>query len=377
MNPAVPTRRLWLAVLCGYLSIGAAIQVIPDDAHERFRASEWAVGAAITAASVAAVVARPVAGRRADARGPREVVAVGGLLAAAGALGQLVAPSLPLLVLARLLVGAGEGALFTAAVLWVMTAAPAARRGRIVGHFGLSMWGGLAAGAPLGALLASAWGAQAVWCACLALPLAPAAAVLTARAPAIGASHRPWSIPAEVAGPALTLGLASYGYGTLNGFVVLRFDDAQLAGAGAALGVFGAAFLLCRLIGSTLVDRVAAPSLVVGASAVEAAGLAAVALAPDSATALAGVALCGAGTALIYPTLANLVAALVAPARRGVAVGALTSSWDAGLALAGVAGGAVIPLAGLRGPFLVAAALAAVAVVPLLRAADSPRHAPL
>jgi MFS family permease len=196
--------------------------------------------------------------------------------------------------------------------------------------------------------------------------------VLAARAPAVAAGRRPWSVPAEVARPALTLGLASFGYGTLNGFLVLRFDDADLAGAGIALGLFGAAFVLCRLLGSRLVDRVAAPSLMLAATAVEAAGLAAIAVAPGPAVALAGVTMCGAGTALVYPALANLVAGLVAPARRGVAVGALTSSWDAGLALGGVAGGAIVPLLGLRGPFAVAAALAAVAALPLRLNGDSP-----
>ena len=137
-----PIARLAAAVLCGYVAIGAGIQVLPGAARERFGAGEWAIGAAVTAASLAAVVARPLAGRRADERGPRGVVVCGGLLAGAGALGQLLAPSLGWLVVARLLIGAGEGALFTAAIAWVLSTAPPDRRGRIVGRFGLSMWGG-------------------------------------------------------------------------------------------------------------------------------------------------------------------------------------------------------------------------------------------
>jgi MFS family permease len=370
-----PIARLWLAVLCGYLSIGGAIQVLPEVAGERFGASEWAVGAAITAASVAAVVARPLAGRRADARGPQDVVLLGASLAAAGALAQMLAPSLPALVAARLLVGAGEGALFTAAIAWVLAAAAPQRRGAIAGRFGLSMWGGLAAGPPLAALLAAAAGADAVWWACLLLPLPPALAVGRATKPA-ATPDESWGLraaaPSEssglraVARPAAALALASFGYGTLNGFVVLRFTDAGFAGAGAALGVFGAAFLLMRLLGGRLADRIVPSRLVAGCAIAEAAGLATIALAPSAAVAFAGIALCGLGTALVYPALAALVAGLAVPARRGAALGALTSSWDAGLAVAGPLGGAVLPVLGLRGPFAIAALAAAAAALPLL-----------
>ena len=176
----LPIARLAAAVLCGYVAIGAGIQVLPGAARERFGAGEWAIGAAVTAASLAAVVARPLAGRRADERGPRGVVVCGGLLAGAGALGQLLAPSLGWLVVARLLIGAGEGALFTAAIAWVLSTAPPERRGRIVGRFGLSMWGGLALGPPLGAALAAATSTGVVWWACVIAPVVPALSVLTA-----------------------------------------------------------------------------------------------------------------------------------------------------------------------------------------------------
>jgi len=89
---------------------------------------------------------------------------------------------------------------------------------------------------------------------------------------------------------------------------------------------------------------------------------------------LAGVVLCGFGTALVYPALATLVADRVVPARRGAAVGALTSSWDAGIGLAGPVGGVL----GLTGPFVLAAvgALAAAGVVLTPAAASISRAGP-
>ena len=58
----------------------------------------------------------------------------------------------------------------------------------------------------------------------------------------------------------MALALASFGYGTLNAFLVLRFEAAHFGGAGLALGVFGAAFLLARLFGSPLIDRLPTPA---------------------------------------------------------------------------------------------------------------------
>lgn len=379
---AAPIARLATAVLCGYVAIGAGIQVLPGAARERFGAGEWAIGAAVTAASLAAVVARPLAGRRADERGPRGVVVCGGLLAGAGALGQLLAPSLGWLVVARLLIGAGEGALFTAAIAWVLSTAPPERRGRIVGRFGLSMWGGLALGPPLGAALAAATSTGVVWWACVIASVVPALSVLTAaggngreeaargerRGAAAGGAARGALLPREALRPGVALALASFGYGTLNAFLVLRFEAAGFGGASVALGVFGGAFLLARLVGSPLVDRIRAPALMAGCAVIEAIGLAAIAFAPTAAVAFAGIVLAGLGTALVYPILATLVATRADPTERGAAVGALTSSWDLGLALAGPVGGAL----GTHGAFGLAAVLALAGGVPRLTVLTGP-----
>jgi MFS family permease len=373
-----PVLRLALAVLAGYLALGAGLQVLPADARARFGASAAEVGAVVTAAAVAAVLARPVAGRAADRGAARTVVLAGGTLAALGSVAQLLAPSLPALAAARLLVGAGEGALFTGALAWVLRAAPAERRGRIVGHFGLSMWGGLAAGPPLAAALAAAAGATAVWIAAAILPVAALAGVAKLRAPPGGPASpphgratpldRPSPPPPDrvapparriVARPGLALALAAYGAGTLQAFAVLR-----LAGTGAdlVLGAYGGAFLLVRLLGSPLVDRHRAPRLMAACAALEAAGLAGLAVTGAPHAALPAAALAGAGTALVFPVLATAVADA---GGRGAAVGALTSCWDVGLALAGPLGGLAAHAAGLPAPFALAAVAALLAALPL------------
>ena len=142
----VPVRRLWVAVLFGYLAFGATLQALPSYVPEKFGGGALASGTAVGIAFLATACGRPFAGRLADAGRSRPVVLAGAVLAAIGGLGQLLAPNLGLLLVARLVMGAGEAALFSAALPWVLSGARVAQRGRLAGWFGLSMWGGLAAG---------------------------------------------------------------------------------------------------------------------------------------------------------------------------------------------------------------------------------------
>jgi predicted MFS family arabinose efflux permease len=163
-----------------------------------------------------------------------------------------------------------------------------------------------------------------------------------------------------VLAPAIALGLASYGVGTLQAFAVLRLDGPA---ADLLLGAFGAAFLLTRLAGSPLVDRHPAPRLMALSATLEAAGLGALPISGATGPAILGAALAGIAAALAFPVLAATVAA--ATRSRGAAVGALTSFWDAGIAAAAAVGGLAVAAGGLPAAFALAAGAAALAALPL------------
>jgi len=360
--PAVPVRRLWLSVLCGYLALGATIQALPTFVPFRFGGGALASGTAVGAAFLATALARPFAGRFADAGRARPVVMLGGVLGALGGLGHLWAPSFTVLIVARLLMGAGEAALFSGAIPWVLADTPAARRGRVAGWFGLSMWGGLAAG-PLLATAFAAKGFTAVWTAVVALGLISAALVFTTRGqPAVSAEIPPlprrWSdiIPPGASLPGLVFGLSSYGYGTVAALLVLHLRTNAIGGEGYALAVFAAAFLLNRAVSSPAVDRFGGRA--VGAMSVltEAIGLVLIATTHNLALALIGVVLAGAGVALMYPATVAITLGRTGALRPGTSVGVMTSYWDVGIMVAGPLGGAIA--GGLSYPlaFLVAAA---------------------
>src|SRR3954469_3754640 len=99
-------KRLATAVLCGYLALGATIQALPG----LRLGSAATTGALVTLAAAATAVSRPLAGGWADRGAP--VARVGAALVALGAAGHLAAVSVPEMAVARLVLGAGEGALF-------------------------------------------------------------------------------------------------------------------------------------------------------------------------------------------------------------------------------------------------------------------------
>ncbi|TCO48011.1 MFS transporter [Actinocrispum wychmicini] len=349
----VPVRRLWLAVLCGYMALGATLQALPTYVIQRFHGGEAAAGTAVGIAFLATALVRPFAGRLADAGFAHPVVATGGVLAAIGGLGHLVAPNLGTLLVARLVMGAGEAALFSGAQPWVLAGTPPQRRGRVAGWFGLSMWGGLALGPVLAVGLNGWHGVDGVWWGVVAFAGVASVLVLTCRESG-RETRRPngFIAPAGAILPGVVLGLASYGYGTVSALMVLRLQ--HIGGENAALALFAAGFLLIRAFGSPLVDRYGGGRAASASLVVTSVGLAVIGWAPP--IALVGGVIAGAGVALMYPATVAITLARVDASRPGAAVGAMTSFWDLGIMAAGPLGGVVAAGIGYPAAFTVAVA---------------------
>jgi MFS family permease len=381
MSSPVPLARLWLAVLLGYLALGATLQELPGYVAERFQAGPLAVGITVGLSFAGIALARPLAGRAGDAGWSRAVGACGGALTAVAAAGHLLAPDLGLLLVARVVMGIGEAALFSGTLPWVLAGTPASRGGRVAGWFGLSMWGGLSAGPLLAVAAHALGGSTAVWTLVIALPAGSTALIASTRRPAgppRPLSLRGWRdlLPAGAGRPGAILGLAAYGYGTLAALLVLFLGTGGpggrgLGGQGLGLVVFSAAFLLTRAAGSPLADRLGGLTVARCVLLVEAAGLALLATATSGPAALIAVAVTGVGLGLIYPAATKMTLTRAAAPAAGAAVGAMTSFWDLGILAAGPAGGLVAAGAGFRPAFCAAASAAALAAV--LSAVREPR----
>jgi len=133
VNPALPSsHNTSTSALLAFVAIGAALPVLPAYVRGPLHAGDVAVGVVVGAFAITSVVCRPLAGRRADAHGRRVVLVAGSLSMAVGGVLYLLAASVPELIVARLAVGAGEGAV-AGGLVGVLLGPPGVAVGLVVG----------------------------------------------------------------------------------------------------------------------------------------------------------------------------------------------------------------------------------------------------
>ena len=169
-RPLAAFAGIFAVTLLALLSVGAVLPVLPVYVRGPIGAGDVAVGVVIGAYAVTGLIGRPFAGRFADRRGRRPVVVAGTLLAALAGLLYMVPAGLPGLIAARLVLGAGEGMVFTAGSAWIVDLAPEGRRGRVIGLYGLAVWTGLSIGPLIGEALLRVASYELVWAFAAAAP---------------------------------------------------------------------------------------------------------------------------------------------------------------------------------------------------------------
>jgi MFS family permease len=363
-RPGIAFAGVFAVTFSGLVAVGAVLPVLPRYIHGPLDGGDIAVGVVIGSYAVTGLLLRPFAGRLADRRGRRLTVLLGSAIVAGAGFLYLLPLGIPGLIFARLLLGAGEGTVFTAGSAWIVDIAPPERRARVIGLYGLAVWAGLSVGPLLGELLLNASGYTAVWLFAGAVPLLGAFIALRLPDPfrPAGAGERQPLIAREALRPGAALALASFGYATVASFVVLHLDARGVGHGATVFGAFATMVVLTRLVGGDLPDRVGPARVAIAAAAVEAVGLTTMALAHSFGVAIAGALAMGAAFSLLYPSLSVIVVGRVSETRRGAALGTFTAFFDAGIGFGAPLAGLVAALAGYEGAFLFSAAVALVAM---------------
>jgi MFS family permease len=364
-EPAARGARLHFAGVFGvtFLSltaVGAVLPVLPRYVRGPIGAGDLAVGVVIGIYAVAGLLLRPVAGRLADRWGRKPTALTGAVLIAVS--GALIIPHLGLdgLIVARLVLGAGEGSLYTAGSAWVVDMAPLARRGRLLGLYGLAVWGGLAIGPLAGELVLQAGGYQAVWIFAAAMPLLGALLAIRAEDPFKPLSHaepHPLIAP-EALGPGLAIALASIGYATLAAFIVLHLEARGIGHGATVFAAFAAMLVITRLAAGHLPDRLGPRRVATISALIEGVGLLVIGLAQSLPVALAGGMAMGAAFSLLNPSLMLIAVGRVSESARGATMGTYTALFDAGVGVGAPLAGLAATLSGYEASFLVAATIA-------------------
>ncbi len=374
-RPGIAFAGIFAVTFCGLLAVGAVLPVLPRYVHGPLDGGNIAVGIVIGSYAVTGLLLRPVAGRFADRRGRRPAVLAGSLLVALSGFLYLLPLGVSGLIVARLVLGAGEGTVFTAGSAWIVDLAPPHRRGRVIGLYGLAVWSALSIGPLVGELLLNVSGYTLVWVFAALVPLVGAG--IAARihdpyrpAPIVEHEHHPL-IAREAVRPGTALAMASIGYACVAAFVVLHLDARGVGHGATAFGAFATMVVLTRLFAGDLPDRVGPARVATVAAVVEAAGLATIGLAHSLSVAIAGSLAMGAAFSLLYPSLSLIVVGRVPETRRGAALGTFTAFFDAGVGIGAPLAGIAAALTDYQGAFLLSAAIALAAATTIALAISS------
>lgn len=359
--PRATFAALFAVTLLVLLSIGATLPVLPQYVKGPIGSTDLAVGIVVGAYALTGLACRPIAGSIADERGRRPVVVVGAVVTVVASLLYFAPLGVAGLIVARLILGAGEGVVYTASSAWVVDVTDPMRRGRIIGLYGLAIWGGLSFGPPIGDFLHREVGYEAVWAFAAFAPLL--AALIAARIPEArpdASGDRSWRrtrlYAPEAVGPGLAMTLATLGYAALAGFIVLHLDDRGIEHGSTIFTAFALTVVTARVCFGWLPDRFGGMRCAVGAGLLEAVGLVVIALAQSLPVAALGAIAVGGAFSLIFPSLVLLVMDRVPSDRRGIAMGTFTACFDLGVGIGAPIAGAAAALGGYGSSFAVAAA---------------------
>ena len=349
-----------------YLTIGIPLAILPMHVHLRLGYGTVLAGFVISTQYVATVVSRPRVGRMVDVLGPKRIAvlglfacAVSGALTFAAAFLNAYPPlCLAVLLSGRLLLGIGESMVGTGAIMWGIGRAGAEHIAKVISWSGVATFSALAVGAPLGVLLQQHWGFASAGVAVFALSLAAVAlAFRLPRIPVSPSRHLPFAqIFWRVAPFGGVLALGGIGFGVLATFISLYFAQVHWSGAALTLTIYGACFVVTRLLFVGLITRVGGFPVAIVSLFIEIFGLLLLGFARVPFAAFVAAALIGVGFSLVFPSLAVEAVRHIPVENRGTALGAYNAFIDLSLFLTGPIAGVIISHSGYNAVFLTCAA---------------------
>jgi MFS family permease len=341
-----------------FVAMGALIPTVPRFVEGELGGNGLAVGIGVGSLAVTAAALRPWVGRMGDTHG-RRILAVGGAaVVAVSILGYTAATELWMFVLARLVTGAGEAAMFVGVATAAQDLAPDHRRGEAASYFSVALYGGLAVGPPIGEALVG-HGFTTVWIAMAGS--AAFAAIVSLWIPkgrTVDVAPRRSFLQPDAVWPGVILFLGLIPFIAFSSFIPLYAEDLGQHSVGGVLGLYAGLVLVVRIVGARLPDRlgwrrgstIALCGVTLGVWLVAAWGsmasiwLAAVPLAI--------------GMSLMYPSLFTAVMGAAPESERTHAVGTFSVFFDLSTGLGATLVGLVVSLSGERGGFAAAGVLA-------------------
>ena len=349
-----------IASFAYFTAMGALLPTVPRFVEDELGGGGAAVGIGVGAYAVSAAVLRPWVGRVGDTKG-RRLLAVGGcIVVAVSFVLYAFVTSLWMLVLARLVTGAGEAAVFVGVATAAQDLAPDHRRGEAASYFSVALYGGLALGPVIGEALVP-HGFTTLWLVLAVFAgLAAVMSIWIPRGKTVDVvADRPWLQP-DALWPGFILFLGLIPFTAFASFVPLYGEEVGLDSVGGVLGLYAGLVLIVRIVGARLPDRlgwrkgsgIALAGVTIGIWVVAASG--------SVASIWVAAVFLAIGMSLMYPSLFTAVMGAAPEEERTHAVGTFSVFFDISQGLGATMVGVVVSLTSgnERAGFAAAGALA-------------------
>jgi MFS family permease len=386
--PAARERLLtpqFLTVTCAgalyFISLGMLISVLPKFVENVLGGDRLAVGIAVGAFAVGAVVVRPFAGRLGDRYGRRVLVIVGAFVVAGSAALYPLASNLGLLVGARVIGGIGEAAFFVGAGTMIADLAPVERRGEAISYWSVAVYSGLAFGPYIGVSVRDAFSYDTVWVVSALFAFAAGMLALAtretltpeARAENVASDVRQPLLNRSALAPGIVLFLGLCGLAGFTELLPLYVDDIGLGSkaTGQIFLLYGCLILVVRIAGAKIPDRLGsrkAGSLALIGGAL---GLAIMAVWSSVAGLVIGTIFFAGGMSLMYPAMLTLALTGIDDSQRASVVGTVSTFFDLSQGLGALILGGAAELTNDQGGFLTGSLLAVGGLMLLWAGIDS------
>ena len=319
-----------LASFAYFTAMGALLPTVPRFVEDELGGGGVQVGIGVGAYAVSAALLRPWVGRIGDTKGRRLLAVAGSCVVAVSIVGYSLATSLWMLVLARLVTGAGEAAVFVGVATAAQDLAPDHRRGEAASYFSVALYGGLAVGPPVGESLVS-HGFNTLWLVLGGFAgLAAVASVFIPRGKTMSAEelgHRRFLQP-DALWPGLILLLGLIPFTAFAAFVPLYAEEIGLSSVGGVFGLYAGLVLIIRIVGARLPDRLGWQRGSTFALCGVSVGIWLVAAWGSIASIWVAAVALGLGMSLLYPSLFTAVMASAPEEERSHAVGTFSVFFD-------------------------------------------------
>jgi MFS family permease len=347
-----------------YLAIGLPLAILPAYVHLRMGFSAALAGLVISVQYIATFLSRPWAGHISDHSGAKIAViwgmamctGSGALLLAAAVLHGTPWLSIVCLIASRLALGVGESLGSTGATLWGISSVGQENTAKVISYNGISTYGAMALGAPLGVVLETHFGLVGLGLLTMAVCGASVVFALGKRpVPVVAGEHLPFqSVLGRVAPHGIGLALGGVGYSVLATFVTLFYASRHWDGAALCLTAFGVTFIAARLLFIHAIERFGGFPVAIACLTVESLGVLILWQAHAPWIALAAAALTGFGFSLVFPAIGVEAVKRVPERNRGTALSVYTVFSDVSFFLVGPTAGTVIGAFGYASAFLFA-----------------------